>query len=412
MKDILRYSVMAFMAAIALNISAQTVVTFDASEDKGSRASGDPGKDMVTKDGVTIATSNGCMDLIDQYRCYADADFTVTSTSNKIVKVEITCTANGEEKYGPGCFSSPFEGYYVYEEDSNVGTWTGNSTSISMSAWKQVRITQVVVTIGDTPVEPVFSVPEGIYFEPQDISFEEEPGYSVIYTLNGDDPTYTDDTHYTGTIWNGSPLNISETTTVKAIATNNTGNVSDIVTMTYTILNLTKEVTFDATEDKGSRTSSDPGEDQITKDGVTIAISNGCMDLIDQYRCYSDADFTVTSDTYKIVKVEITCTADGEEKYGPGCFYIPTEGTYDYKEDSNVGIWLGNADSFSMYALKQVRINKIVVYIGDTPVEPTGIKAITDKKLENDIIYNLQGVRVYNVRKGLYIINGKKVLLD
>ena len=173
MKVLLRYYFMAFMAAIALNISAQTVVTFDASEDKGSRASGDPGKDMVTKDGVTIATSNGCMDLIDQYRCYADADFTVTSTSNKIVKVEITCTANGEEKYGPGCFSSPFEGYYVYEEDSNVGTWTGNSTSISMSAWKQVRITQVVVTIGDTPVEPVFSVPEGIYFEPQDISFEE-----------------------------------------------------------------------------------------------------------------------------------------------------------------------------------------------------------------------------------------------
>lgn len=41
-----------------------------------------------------------------------------------------------------------------------------------------------------------------------------------------------------------------------------------------------------------------------------------------------------------------------------------------------------------------------------------GIKAITDKKLENDIIYNLQGVRVYNVRKGLYIINGKKVLVD
>jgi hypothetical protein len=44
MNKILRFSLIAFMAMLGLNMSAQTVVTFDASEDKGTRGSDNPGR--------------------------------------------------------------------------------------------------------------------------------------------------------------------------------------------------------------------------------------------------------------------------------------------------------------------------------------------------------------------------------
>ena len=46
--------------------------------------------------------------------------------------------------------------------------------------------------------------------------------------------------------------------------------------------------------------------------------------------------------------------------------------------------------------------------------EATAIYAVKTGKVvgaENDAIYNLQGVRVNNVKKGIYIQNGKKVVV-
>ena len=41
----------------------------------------------------------------------------------------------------------------------------------------------------------------------------------------------------------------------------------------------------------------------------------------------------------------------------------------------------------------------------------TGINAITAEKLQNAVIYNLNGQRVQNAQKGLYIVNGKKAVV-
>jgi len=371
MNKILRYFFIAFMGVIALHVSAQSVVVFDASEDKGARTAEDAGEDQITKDGVTIAISNGCMNLSNHYRCYAGADFTITSTRDEILKVEITCTAKGQSKYGPGCFENPTVGTYEYEADGQVGTWIGNDASFSMSASKQVRISKIVVTLGNAPKDPVFSIPEGVYFEPQSVSLSAEEGTFIIYTLNGEAPDYTDDSNFTGTKYDGTPLTISETTTVKAIAVNEKGTISNIASETYTIVTIEGAVTFDATEDKGTHTSSDPGEDQIVKEGVTIAVSNGCMDVTGSYRCYSGADFSVSSTGGKIVKVEVTCAANGDEQYGPGCLTNPTAGTYSFEANGQVGTWIGNADSISLSASRQVRISKVVVTLSDTPVAPS-----------------------------------------
>jgi len=146
MKKYLRFLSVAFLAMISSTMMAQTI-TFDASTDKGTCDASNPGADQVTKDGVMIAISNGAMNLTDQYRCYKGSTFTVTSTVGNITKVEFTCTAEGAEKYGPGCFTDPTSGSYSFE--GNAGTWKGDAESFSLtSSTNQVRMNTVVVTIG------------------------------------------------------------------------------------------------------------------------------------------------------------------------------------------------------------------------------------------------------------------------
>lgn len=147
MKKYLRFLFVAFLAMISTVITAQTIITFDASTDKGTCDASNAGADQVTKDGVTIAVSNGAMNLTDQYRCYKNATFTITSTVGNITKVELSCTAEGTEKYGPGCFTDASSGTYSF--DGNAGTWTGDAPTLTMTASaNQVRMNVVVITIG------------------------------------------------------------------------------------------------------------------------------------------------------------------------------------------------------------------------------------------------------------------------
>ena len=147
MNKILRYFFVAAMAIMSINAMAQTTVTFDANVDKGTCDADNPGPDQVTKDGVTVAISKGAMNLNNQYRCYKGETLTITSTVGNITKVEFSCTAEGNAKYGPGCFTDATAGAYAFE--GKVGTWTGDAASFTMTAsTNQVRMNTVVVTLG------------------------------------------------------------------------------------------------------------------------------------------------------------------------------------------------------------------------------------------------------------------------
>ncbi len=79
-------------------------------------------------------------------RAYKGKTFTVSADVN-IIKIVITCTASGEEKYGPGCFTIP-EGVGEYSYEDNVGTWVGKAKEVVFTAaTNQVRMTSVVVTL-------------------------------------------------------------------------------------------------------------------------------------------------------------------------------------------------------------------------------------------------------------------------
>ena len=144
-------------------------VTFDADVDMGD-ASLDANNQTpytVSKDGLTLNVSKGIIGVYNNenhYRVYKNETLTITSTIGNIVSVEFTCTANDDEKYGPGCFIVN-GGSYTYS--GAVGTWNGSATEIVFTATSnQVRATEIVVTVeegtavdnvfvGDTPVKVI-----------------------------------------------------------------------------------------------------------------------------------------------------------------------------------------------------------------------------------------------------------------
>lgn len=126
--------------AIPMGVWGQTTVTFTAETDTGENS--------VTKDGVTVSMST--MSRTDNYRCYANSDMSVASTVGNITSVVVTCTANGTASYGPGNFSvsESNPGIYTYESNGHTGTWSGNAARLALHASAQVRMTQIVVTVG------------------------------------------------------------------------------------------------------------------------------------------------------------------------------------------------------------------------------------------------------------------------
>ena len=145
-------------------------IVFDADVDKGNAGtdSNNATEYTITKDGITVTVSSGILGTYNNemhYRVYKNQTLTVTSTVGNIAKIEFTCTANGDEKYGPGCFTASI-GEYGHD-GAAVGTWTGDAATVTFTAsTNQVRATQIVVTlasatavenvtVGETPVKVI-----------------------------------------------------------------------------------------------------------------------------------------------------------------------------------------------------------------------------------------------------------------
>ena len=122
-------------------------VTFLASADKGNATDdyNKAGEFTVTKNNVSMTVTKGI--ATDHYRIYKNETLTITSAAGNIVAVQLTCTAAGDDKYGPGCLTAD-EGTYTYA--GTVGTWIGNASSVVFTASSnQVRATQIVVILAD-----------------------------------------------------------------------------------------------------------------------------------------------------------------------------------------------------------------------------------------------------------------------
>lgn len=214
MNKILRFASLCAFALISTMSFAQTTVTFTAGTDKGPDGGTAGDNVTLTKDDVTLTVSNGVLGRTDNYRVYKGQTLTVSSAKGNITKVVFTCTASGNEKYGPGCFEDPTPGSYTYE--GTTGTWTGDAASFTLTAKSnQVRATKIEVTLGGSGTGETVAAPtisgETPFKESTTVTITGPENSLIYYTTDGQDP---DDraTQYT------APFTLDATTTVKAIA--------------------------------------------------------------------------------------------------------------------------------------------------------------------------------------------------
>ena len=135
-------------------------------------------------------------------------------------------------------------------------------------------------------------------------------------------------------------------------------------------------VTFTAGTDVGSMNgsnSANQGEDEITKDGVTIATSKGAFAAA-QYRIYKDATLTISTASGSISKIELTHSGSS---YPASLLSTSTE-TYTVDSNSD-GTWTGNANSVTFTASAQFRSSKIVVTVEETsdPTAPSATLSVS-----------------------------------
>lgn len=197
-------------------------------------------------------------------------------------------------------------------------------------------------------IAPVFN-PDGGNFsgDSQSVTITADDGATIYYTTDGTNPT-TSSSVYSGA------LSITATTTIKAFAAKD-GNATGVVSKTFTkVSSSAVEVEFASTDFEGQGTDGSGSSITKTTDGVTVASDKG-YGASGHVRVYSGGTITISS-TSTITKVEITCTASGTSKYGPG----KLSGT-GYTYSGSVGTWTGSANTVELSATAQVRFTKIVV---------------------------------------------------
>ena len=167
----------------------------------------------------------------------------------------------------------------------------GNTSNV------QVRISQIVISYeGGAPIDvlaPKFSVSSGTYYTPQTVALScETEGAKILYTIPaGQDPVYVDDSNYTGVFYDGNPLTISQTTTIKAMAVKN-GKTSSISTAVYTIKQLEEVNVAKAVEIINALENGKTTEDVYQVKGIIVGTPDFQRDK--DNKLYGNVNFTMS----------------------------------------------------------------------------------------------------------------------
>lgn len=137
--------------------------------------SGIGGEATATIGDITISSTLAYNKSNEHIREYTGSVITISS-SKTITKIEITCTASADAKYGAGKLTA--DGY-------SAGTWTGSATSVAFNATAQVRWTKIVVTYdgeggGETPDTPDTPTEPEEPSEPEEPETPETPGTTEL----------------------------------------------------------------------------------------------------------------------------------------------------------------------------------------------------------------------------------------
>ncbi len=252
---------------------------------------------------------------------------------------------------------------------------------------------------------PVFTPKQGTYMDKVSVSIAAAEGLKVYYTLDGSEPT-TASTLYE------AAFDLTETTTVMAIAVDAEGNASPVAKAMYTIkatpVAPENGALFNFNENKWNLpvSSKEAGDFPITevKEGdVTLTFTNGSTPTrlwndfnngLLQIRMYKEGgSMTVTpAADQKVVKVEFDATK---------LDVTASEGKLAEK------VWTGEAATVTFTANATSNINYIIVTLS----KQSGIEGVEAGEQTEKVIYTIDGRRVQKAEKGVYVINGKKVVV-
>ena len=149
-----------------------------------------------------------------------------SGTYNTIQTANITCDTEDATIYYTTDGTDPTESSILYEGQITIG----KSMTLKAIAILDDESSFIVSAEYELKVAtPVFSIEGGTYREAQTVTITSAtPGATIYYTTDGSEPT-TSSAEYSGAI------NVTETTTLKAIAVYGEMDNSDVATATYTI---------------------------------------------------------------------------------------------------------------------------------------------------------------------------------
>ena len=183
------------------------------------------------------------------------------------------------------------------------GAWQGSTSSVTFTidgTTGHRRIASISITYGDgggvVVKRPTISPEAGTYTEPIDVTITAESGLKVLYSM--DNTTYNN--YY-------SPIHLTESATVYAIAEDASGNKSSAVSATYTIVDLSGL--------EGSGTATDP----YTASDANKLCLGGAIPADKVY---------VQGKISKIESIDVyTGAASGAGSYGNATYFISKDGT-------------------------------------------------------------------------------------
>lgn len=236
------------LACMMLGMSAwgeKVTFTYSDYQGKGTQSSGS--EYTMEKTDVSIKSTKFYGNTSNAH-FYANGEIAIKPVNGvTITQVELTATGTSYNGYQSNGTISATVG--TLSHSGATVTWSGAASSeFTLKNDKQIRWTSIVVTYtpsGSTPpcAIPTFDPAEGNYSQAQKVTISCSTENSTIYyTLDGNDPTTSSSVY-------SSPITISKTTTVKAIATASGFENSSVASATYTI---TTPLTIAAAREQGT----------------------------------------------------------------------------------------------------------------------------------------------------------------
>ena len=244
-----------------------------------------------------------------------EGKLSVSGTHYNIIDIDGATTAQGSISYP---ISTDFTSL-----DGAVVTVKGYYVGVSSSTYYNTMLGSIEAVAGFVAA-PEFDVPEGEYDAAQEVTITcATTGASIYYTLDGTDPTTS------STLYDGTPITISTTTTLKAIASDGT-NLSEITSATYTIdaRTETRIVLNNGTDYESGHTYTITVVDSFTSPEAWVTLPSGVyLNRANSHlTCTGDNDdlATVNSSTGAVTLVSgatgtinVTIEYPGSENYKP-----------------------------------------------------------------------------------------------